>query len=961
MRGAERSIDGVGKRTSLMARVTSRGFMGMAASATGAGAALAGVALAGKKMVDVASDIDESLAKNEQLFGRNAKAVDEWSTTMADKFGISRRAALEAAGSFGSVFETIGLANRPAAEMSTRLSELAGDLASFNNASPEETLDALRSGLLGEAEPMRRFGALLSEARVKQEAYRAGIADTGAELTEQQKVQARYNLILKDTKAAQGDFERTSKGLANQQRILKASVEDVAGSFGKALLPTVKDAVGWINTNAVPAFQGLADEIGKIAARDDIDLGEKLSLSANAAKVNLGPLFRKLGREIERADLPEKMADLFEKAAPLMMNRAARIAPQVAGAFVRAWLKAGVWGKLITVAFLTAKMGGFRAAGTWAAGRLSERFAEHMKRSALFSKAGTRAGEVVAANAAEGMADQLPTSMKAREGRIKNVGNRFGKTLGKGLVIGVVLALPALVPEIRDKLAHLRIPILSTFRDWGEKIGAQIRGIFNKAFGDGIGKVAGRAAESGLGAGGLGGRAVGGLDGANSALGPVANLGARFGLRVTSGKRAGSFTSYGNPSYHSTGEAVDLGNGRMADAPKMRAFKALERRYGARLAELIYTPAGYSIKDGRRVAPIAAKDQYDHVHAAVDLGRPGVGDGIGRAVQAARSVGLKGRKLVEAVAIAGAESRYDPRAQNLKYPDHSIGLWQINQLAHKGRYGTDAQLKNPTRNARAMLAVSGGGRNWGPWSTWPKAAAGYMSRARAAVIGSRGDGREDPSHSRTQNPSGRGAPVSIADAIERSRNTVARQGGSSIAPPTWEQQLAEAETAGSIAEAGGSGLGQIAATRSQLGLTDQRIMRVTEALRNRKNMTAAKRLSLTQELGQLHTSRRSLQEQLFTLSAPAASDSDGADNPLVEALQALAEQMDRDREAREAHTRVLDDLRGEVQAQSALAERLSGTSSDVLKRAMVDLVSGGIAGRGIARRYTPGYGVEVRF
>lgn len=76
-----------------------------------------------------------------------------------------------------------------------------------------------------------------------------------------------------------------------------------------------------------------------------------------------------------------------------------------------------------------------------------------------------------------------------------------------------------------------------------------------------------------------------------------------------------------------------------------------------------------------------------------------------------------------AAAIAMAESGGDPSAQNLKYPDHSIGLWQINQLAHKGRYGSDSQLMNPATNARAAVAVyKGAGSKFTPWSVFTNGA-----------------------------------------------------------------------------------------------------------------------------------------------------------------------------------------------------------------------------------------------
>jgi hypothetical protein len=107
--------------------------------------------------------------------------------------------------------------------MSKTLVQLAADLASFNNTSVDDALVALRSGLSGEAEPLKRYGIALSDARMRQELMAQGVKDLGATLTPLQKTQAAYTLILKDSKLAQGDFARTSTGLANEQRIAAAS------------------------------------------------------------------------------------------------------------------------------------------------------------------------------------------------------------------------------------------------------------------------------------------------------------------------------------------------------------------------------------------------------------------------------------------------------------------------------------------------------------------------------------------------------------------------------------------------------------------------------------------------------------------------------------------------------------------------------------------------------------------
>lgn len=97
-------------------------------------------------------------------------------------------------------------------------------------------------------------------------------------------------------------------------------------------------------------------------------------------------------------------------------------------------------------------------------------------------------------------------------------------------------------------------------------------------------------------------------------------------------------------------------------------------------------------------------------------------------------IGLRGEGAAIAIAIAHAESSFNPDTENLVYPDHSIGLWQINQLAHKGRFGNDSELHNPARNAAAMMSISSSGGNWKPWSTFTNGKyQNYMAQARGYI------------------------------------------------------------------------------------------------------------------------------------------------------------------------------------------------------------------------------------
>lgn len=236
--------------------------------ALAAGAGLVGAGFAAVKFIGVASDLNESINKSAVVFGDSAKVIENFAATSAKSFGIAKQDAFAYAGTLGTILKGSGLTQEASAGMSTELVKLAADMASFNNIPIDQALEKIRAGLVGESEPLRTVGVLLSEAAVQEEAYATGIAKAGEKLTDQQKVQARYSLILKQTADTQGDFARTSDGMANQQRILAAQWKDLQGIIGNALLPVaVKLGAVFVSiaTAAIPKVQGAIKVVTQLA------------------------------------------------------------------------------------------------------------------------------------------------------------------------------------------------------------------------------------------------------------------------------------------------------------------------------------------------------------------------------------------------------------------------------------------------------------------------------------------------------------------------------------------------------------------------------------------------------------------------------------------------------------------------------------------------------------------------
>jgi len=212
--------------------------------------------------VKAASDESESWNKVTVVFGENAAAIQTWAADSATDLGLSRQAAYEATGTFGNLFTAMGMSQESSADMSMDIVQLASDLASFNNIDPTVALDKLQSGLVGQSKPLRELGINLTEAAVAAKAMEMGLADADGELSEAAKIQARYALIVEQSTNAAGDFARTSDGLANQTRITKAKIEDMAASIGQMLLPYALQLVTWIQS-AVSWFQALDPGIQK--------------------------------------------------------------------------------------------------------------------------------------------------------------------------------------------------------------------------------------------------------------------------------------------------------------------------------------------------------------------------------------------------------------------------------------------------------------------------------------------------------------------------------------------------------------------------------------------------------------------------------------------------------------------------------------------------------------------------
>ena len=317
VKGATTEVDSFGTKVGDFSKKAALAFAAVAAAA-GVMAIKIGV-----DAVKAASDLSETISKVNVLFGDTAKDIEDFADSAASSLGQTKQQALDAAATFATFGRAAGLSGKDLSGFSTGFVALASDLASFNNTSPEQAINAIGSALRGEAEPLRAYGVLLDDASLRQAALELGIVSTTKNaLTPQQKVLAAQALIYQQTSAAQGDFERTSDGLANRTRILTAQLENAKVTIGTALLPVVLELATLFSEKVIPIVQQVADAFGSNAD----GMNGTLHTLADGIKGFVQPIFEGFksafdkikATVIENKDEFKAFFDVIKAAAPII-------------------------------------------------------------------------------------------------------------------------------------------------------------------------------------------------------------------------------------------------------------------------------------------------------------------------------------------------------------------------------------------------------------------------------------------------------------------------------------------------------------------------------------------------------------------------------------------------------------------------------------------------------------------
>lgn len=190
----------------------------------------------GKECVELGSGLTEVQNVVDVTFTTMSDKVNEFAKNAMTSAGLSETMAKRYVGTFGAMSKSFGFSEAQAYDMSTALTQLTGDVASFYNISQDLAYIKLKSVFTGETETLKDLGVVMTQSALDQYALANGYGKTTSAMTEQEKVALRLAFVQNQLSAASGDFIRTSDSWANQVRVMQLQLQSLKATVGQGLI-----------------------------------------------------------------------------------------------------------------------------------------------------------------------------------------------------------------------------------------------------------------------------------------------------------------------------------------------------------------------------------------------------------------------------------------------------------------------------------------------------------------------------------------------------------------------------------------------------------------------------------------------------------------------------------------------------------------------------------------------------
>lgn len=268
----------------------------------------------GKECVELGSNLAEVQNVVDVTFTTMSDKVNEFAKNAMTSAGLSETMAKQYVGTFGAMSKSFGFSEAQAYDMSTALTQLTGDVASFYNISQDLAYIKLKSVFTGETETLKDLGVVMTQSALDQYALANGYGKTTSEMTEQEKVALRLAFVQKQLSAASGDFIRTSDSWANQVRVMQLQLQSLKATVGQGLINLFTPVLKVINI----LLGKLATLANAFKSFTELITGKKSSGQTGASGAGLAgtdAIADTADQYGDAADNAEKLADATNKTA----------------------------------------------------------------------------------------------------------------------------------------------------------------------------------------------------------------------------------------------------------------------------------------------------------------------------------------------------------------------------------------------------------------------------------------------------------------------------------------------------------------------------------------------------------------------------------------------------------------------------------------------------------------------
>lgn len=285
--------------------------------------------------VDLASQLTEVQNVVDTTFGDMASKVDDFTKTSIQDVGMSELTVKQISSRFQALGTSIGISSEQVAngtavankalmsqnntlykttdsmaDMSLNLTRLAGDMASFYDVDQADVAKSLQSIFSGTIAPLRRYGLDLTQATLSEWAMKNGLDANIKSMTQAEKVLLRYNYVMANTQAAQGDFAKTANTWANSVRVLKQEFQAWGSIIGSVVINALKpfvQALSKVMLKVISFTRTVADALGAI-------FGWTIEISGGGATVDgMEDIADGVGDIGDNADSSNKKAQKLKK------------------------------------------------------------------------------------------------------------------------------------------------------------------------------------------------------------------------------------------------------------------------------------------------------------------------------------------------------------------------------------------------------------------------------------------------------------------------------------------------------------------------------------------------------------------------------------------------------------------------------------------------------------------------